>query len=130
MVANETMKKVKADVRKGMAEVGKTAANLKAGAKAEVTRIQVAGADAELRPVPGKKIDVEKVSEDVELIFGINAGIIWNSLNLKGPMTVSDLATATALLPEDIYGALGWLARENKIIVERQATVRTYSLRL
>ena len=57
MVANETMKKVKADVRKGMAEVGKTAANLKAGAKAEVTRIQVAGADAELRPVSGKKID-------------------------------------------------------------------------
>jgi hypothetical protein len=130
MVANETMKKVKADVRKGMAEVGKTAANLKAGAKAEVTRIQVAGADAELRPVSGKKIEIEKTSEDVELIFGMNAGTIWRSLNQKGPMTISDLAKATALLPEDIYGALGWLARENKIFVERQGTVRIYSLRL
>ena len=129
-MANETMKKVKADVRKGMAEVGKTAANLKAGAKAEVTRIQVAGSDAELRPVSGKKIEIEKKNEDVELIFGMNAGIIWKSLNSKGPMTVNDLVKATALLPEDIYGALGWLARENKIFVERQGTVRTYSLRL
>ncbi len=46
-MANETMKKVKDNVRKGMAEVGKTAAHLKADAKAEVTRIQVTGADAE-----------------------------------------------------------------------------------
>ncbi len=130
MVANETMKKVKADVRKGMAGVGKTAANLKAGAKAEVTRIQVAGADAEQRPVSGKKMDTERASEDVELIFGINAGIVWKSLNQKGPMTVNDLVKATALPLEEIYGALGWLARENKIFVERQGTVRIYSLRL
>ena len=33
-MANETMKKVKDNVRKGMAEVGKTAAHLKADAKA------------------------------------------------------------------------------------------------
>lgn len=129
MVANETMKKLKADARKGMAEVGKTAANLKAGAKAEVARIQVTGADAELRPVSGKEIETDKTSEDVEVIFGMNAGTIWRSLDQKGPMTVGDLVKATALLPEDIYGALGWLARENKIFVERQGTVRIYSLR-
>jgi hypothetical protein len=45
-------------------------------------------------------------------------------------MAVSDLAAATSLLPEDIYGALGWLGRENKISVEREGTVRFYSLRL
>jgi len=129
MVANETMKKVKADVKKGMADVGKTAANLKAGAKAEVARIQVAGSDAEPRRVSGKEIEIEKTIEDVELVFGMNAGTIWRSLNQNGPMTVSDLVKATALLPEDISGALGWLARENKILIERQGTVRTYSLR-
>ena len=129
-MANETMKKVKDNVRKGMAEVGKTAAHLKADAKAEVTRIQVTGTDAEPRIIPENKTDAEKTSEAVELIFGINAGIIWESLNLNGPMSVSDLAAATSLLPEDIYGALGWLGRENKISVEREGTVRVYSLRL
>ena len=129
-MANGTMKKVRADVRKGMAEVSKTAANLKAGAKAEVTKIQVAGADAEPQPVSGKKMDAEITKENVELIFGINAGIIWKSLNVKGSMTVSDLIKATDLHPEEVYGALGWLARENKISVERKGTVRVYSLRL
>ncbi len=129
-MANETMKKVKDNVRKGMAEVGKTAAHLKADAKAEVTRIQVTGTDAETRTISGNKMDSDKASEAVELIFGINAGIIWESLNLKGPMSVSDLVEATSLIPEEIYGALGWLARENKISVEREGTVRVYSLRL
>ena len=129
-MANETMKKVKDNVRKGMAEVGKTAAHLKADAKAEVTRIQVTGTDAEPLPISGKKIDADRASEAVELIFGTNAGIVWESLNLKGSMSVSDLAEATTLLPEDIYGALGWLGRENKISVEREGTVRVYSLRL
>ena len=129
-MANETMKKVKDNVRKGMAEVGKTAAHLKADAKAEVTRIQVTGTDAEPLPISGNKINAEKASEAVELIFGINAGIIWESLNLNGPMSVSDLIEATSLLPEDIYGALGWLGRENKISVEKEGTIRFYSLRL
>ncbi len=129
-MANKTMKKVKDNVRKGMAEVGKTAAHLKADAKAEVTRIRVTDTDAEPLPVSGNKIDAEKASESVELIFGINAGIIWESLNQNGPMTVNDLAKTTALLPEDIYGALGWLARENKISVEREGTVRIYLLKL
>ena len=129
-MANETMKKVKDNVRKGMAEVGKTAAHLKADAKAEVTRIQVTGTDAEQLPISGNKINAEKASEAVELIFGINAGIIWESLNLNGPMSVSDLVEATTLLPEEIHGALGWLGREKKISVEREGTIRFYSLRL
>ena len=129
-MANETMKKVKDNVRKGMAEVGKTAAHLKADTKAEVTRIQVTGNDAEPLPISGKKIDADRASEAVELIFGINAGIVWDSLNLKGSMSVSDLVEATSLLPEEIHGALGWLGRENKISVERKGTVRFYSLRL
>jgi hypothetical protein len=129
-MANKTMKKVKDNVRKGMAEVGKTAAHLKADVKAEATRIQVTGTDAEPRPISGNKTDAEKASEAVELIFGINAGIVWESLSLNGPMSVTDLVEATSLLPEEIYGALGWLGRENKISVERKGTIRVYSLRL
>ena len=101
-MANGTTKRAKARAKKSMAEAGK-AANLKAD---------------------------EKASESVELIFGVNAGITWESLNLKGPMTVDDLVKATALLPEEIYGALGWLGRENKISMERQGTEIVYSLKL
>jgi len=102
IMTNGTMKKAKARAKKDMAEAAK-AANL--------------------------KMATEKSSESVELIFGISAGITWESLNLMGPMTVDDLVKATALLPEEIYGALGWLGRENKISVERQGTERVYSLR-
>jgi hypothetical protein len=99
-MTNGTMKKAKARAKKSTAEAGKVA---------------------------GLKAD-EKASEPVELIFGVNAGIIWESLNLDGPMTVDDLVKATDLPSEEIYGALGWLGRENKISVERQGTERVYSL--
>ena len=102
-MANGTMKKAKAQCKEKVWLKLRKAANLKAD---------------------------EKASESVELIFGINAGITWESLNLMGPMTVDDLVKATALLPEEIYGALGWLGRENKISVERQGTERVYSLKL
>lgn len=122
------MKKAKAGAKKGMAEAAK-AANLKAEANDEIAVIPVTDIGAEPSPVFEKKMDTEKASESVELIFGINAGITWESLNLMGPMTVDDLVKATALLPAEIYGALGWLGRENKISVERQGTERVYSLR-
>jgi hypothetical protein len=35
---------------------------------------------------------------------------------------------ATALQPEEIYVALGWLGRENKISVGRRGKIRYFSL--
>jgi hypothetical protein len=128
-MADGTMKKAKARAKKGMAKAG-NATSLKAEAKDEVTGITVTGIDDQPGPIFEKKMDTEKTSESVELVFGINAGITWESLNLMGPMAVDDLVKATALLPEEIYGALGWLGRENKISVERRGTERVYSLRL
>jgi len=43
-------------------------------------------------------------------------------------MTISDLMKATALQPEELYGALGWLGRENKISVEIRGMARVFSL--
>jgi predicted ArsR family transcriptional regulator len=54
----------------------------------------------------------------VESIFGVNAGIVWEALNEKGPCTIADLAKTTSLSREEVHGALGWLGRENKISVE------------
>jgi hypothetical protein len=67
--------------------------------------------------------------EPIESIFGINAGLVWNALNKNGPMTINDLMKATALEPDEIYVALGWLGRENKISVGRRGKISSFSLR-
>jgi len=73
--------------------------------------------------------DAEMTPESIESIFGTNAGIIWNALNKNGPLTINDLTKATALQPEEIYVALGWLGRENKISVVTRRKIRYFSLR-
>jgi hypothetical protein len=73
--------------------------------------------------------DAEITQESIESIFGINAGIVWNALNKNGQMTINDLTKATALQPEEIYVALGWLGRENKISVVTRGKIRYFSLR-
>ena len=148
-MANETVEKAKADVKKGMAEVGKAAANLKDDVKklkasfehnadgekkADATRIVVNDANTGARPDSEKKVsdanaNTEVTKDVVESIFGVNAGIVWNALNLNGPMTIDDLVKSTTLNPEEIYGALGWLGRENKISLETRGVVRFFLLR-
>lgn len=173
-MTNETVEKARADVKKGMAEVGKAAANLRDDVKADVeklkdhfehnadvekkadaTRIIVTDADTGAEPHSENKkadtevasdmvhfqqdlydenqveakADTEKSRDMVESIFGVNAGIVWEALNLNGPMTIDALMKATALNPDEIYGALGWLGRENKISLETRGMVRLFSLR-
>ncbi len=47
--------------------------------------------------------------------IGTDAGIIWQILNEKVNVKIIDLRKTTNLDIKDIYLALGWLARENKI---------------
>lgn len=178
-MTNETVEKAKADVKKGIAEVGKAAASLsddlrtdvenvkaKFGHNADVekkagaTRILIteadngARSDSEKKNVDGNS-NTKKEARDIvpfqqdlyddvqadenaytndarnliERIFGVNAGIVWKALSQSGPMTIDDIVKATALNSEEIYGALGWLGRENKISMEIRAEVRFFSLR-
>lgn len=53
------------------------------------------------------KIITEKV--------GLNAGKVWTTLEMNGPLTFSNLLKNTKLSLNDLYVAIGWLARENKI---------------
>ncbi|MBR3566124.1 MAG: winged helix-turn-helix domain-containing protein [Paludibacteraceae bacterium] len=46
--------------------------------------------------------------------IGENAGAIWNALQ-AGALTLKGLKKATKLKNEELYLALGWLARENKL---------------
>jgi hypothetical protein len=66
---------------------------------------------------------------NIESVFGIRAGIVWESLNQNGPSTVGEIVKATGLRRELVYGALGWLGRENKITVEQRRRAIVFSLR-
>lgn len=52
-------------------------------------------------------------------IIGANAGLIWSALSEGGKMTIKDLKRVTKLRKDkDLYAAIGWLAREEKIATE------------
>lgn len=54
----------------------------------------------------------------IELI-GTNAGLVWNALNEGGKMSVKAVKKATKIKAEkDVYAALGWLAKEGKVVFE------------
>jgi hypothetical protein len=65
----------------------------------------------------------------VESIFGAKAGIVWEALNKNGPSNIGDIAKATGMRRELVYGALGWLGREDKVSVERRGKAIVFSLR-
>ena len=46
--------------------------------------------------------------------IGENAGLVWNSLQ-NGAQEIKAIKKATKLKNEDLYMALGWLAREGKL---------------
>ena len=52
---------------------------------------------------------------DVTEEFGLNAGRVWRALDVCGPLTEIQLMEETCLRENEIYAAVGWLARENRI---------------
>ena len=61
---------------------------------------------------------------DVIKSFGNNAGKIWDILDMEGPQVQTKLMKKTNLRNEEFFGAIGWLARENKIYKDK----RTYKI--
>ena len=54
----------------------------------------------------------------IELI-GTNAGKVWKALNEGGKMSLKALKKATKIKAEqDMYAAIGWLAKEGKLAFE------------
>ena len=48
--------------------------------------------------------------------IGINAGVVWNTLAGNGAKSLKEVKKATKLAEKDLYAALGWLAREEKVV--------------
>jgi hypothetical protein len=50
-------------------------------------------------------------------IIGTNAGLVWNTLNGAGELSIKDLKKLTKIKTDKIlFAALGWLAKEDKLI--------------
>ena len=58
------------------------------------------------------------------------AGQVWNALNENAPMGVKDLKKAAKVKTDkELYLALGWLLRENKLAVEGDEKEPVFSLK-
>ncbi len=62
------------------------------------------------------------MSEIVSL-FGNPAGTIWQILHERGPLSEPELLALTHLSEPQLYAAIGWLARENKIRKENNTYI-------
>ena len=51
-------------------------------------------------------------------VIGTNAGTVWAALNSAESLGVKQLKKITKLKDKEVYAALGWLARENKITID------------
>ena len=49
--------------------------------------------------------------------IGSNAGIVWNALSGNGEMELKEVKKVTKLTEKDLYAALGWLSREDKVVI-------------
>lgn len=49
--------------------------------------------------------------------IGYNAGLVWNALNDADALGLKQIKKVTKLKDKELYAAIGWLARENKILI-------------
>ncbi len=55
--------------------------------------------------------------------IGVLAGSVWSLLNEKGPLSLTQLKTATKETDFLVAAAVGWLAREDKVEFEKTGKV-------
>ena len=47
--------------------------------------------------------------------IGVNAGVIWQLLSNEGALSIRQIGELTGYNDRNVYLALGWLSRENKV---------------
>jgi len=60
--------------------------------------------------------------------LGVSAGKVWKALTEAGQASATKLSDTTGLDRNEIQRAIGWLAREGKISVERKGKNEFFSL--
>jgi hypothetical protein len=57
------------------------------------------------------------------------AGQVWRYLDKNGSTSVSKITNETGLNKNDVQRAIGWLLKENKLIIEAVGRTETLSLK-
>ena len=52
--------------------------------------------------------------------IGNDAGLVWKVLDEQGTKSVKELKKAAKLTDKEIYAAIGWLAREEKLVFHQE----------
>jgi len=52
--------------------------------------------------------------------IGSDAGLVWKVLDAQGMKSVKELKKSTKLVDKEIYAAIGWLAREEKLVFDQE----------
>ena len=60
--------------------------------------------------------------------IGATAGAVWKYLDANGPASLSAIEKAVAAPKPLIPMALGWLAREGKLVIEREGRTARYAV--
>ena len=66
---------------------------------------------------------------DLVSLIGDTAGAVWKTLSEDGPMSLAKLVKRVGRPRDTVMQALGWLAREEKILIEEEGRSRVVSLR-
>lgn len=61
--------------------------------------------------------------------IGAAAGKIWHYLEKHGPSSVTKIATETGLGKNEVQRGIGWLAKEDKLVIELKGRVETLDLK-
>jgi len=61
--------------------------------------------------------------------IGNTAGKVWKFLNEKGEANLNQLKKGVKADPNLILQAIGWLAREDKLLIEKKERYITYVLK-
>jgi predicted transcriptional regulator len=61
--------------------------------------------------------------------IGSAAGSVWTFLESNGASSATKIAKETGLDAKSVQRALGWLAKEDKLIIETKGRTETISLK-
>jgi len=62
-------------------------------------------------------------------LVGSAAGVLWNYLDAEGETSVSKLTKATELDSKTLHRAIGWLAKEGKLIIALKGRTEMVALK-
>jgi len=61
--------------------------------------------------------------------IGETAGLVWHYLHQNGPVSLTKLVKDVDAPRDVVMQALGWLAREDKLVIDESSRTKTVSLK-